>query len=104
MLLVSESIGFEGDDLGLVNVLWWVLVKDFGFYQVVISDMYLIDFCVCIIGVGVEVMMCVNIESVDYQGCCWFIVGVLFNIVDVSFEVLVEVICWKLICDGIGVV
>ena len=102
MLSVSESIGPEGDDLGPVNALWRALAKDLGPYQAAISDMHLTDFRVRITGAGVEATTRVNIESADHQGRRWSTVGVSPNIVDASFEALVEAIRWKLIRDGIG--
>ncbi|SMO54767.1 citramalate synthase [Paracoccus laeviglucosivorans] len=101
MLSVSESIGPDGDDLGPVNALWRALAKDLGPYQTAISDMHLTDFRVRITGAGVEATTRVNIESADHQGHRWSTVGVSPNIVDASFEALVEAIRWKLIRDKV---
>lgn len=101
MLSVSESVDEQGEDLGPVNALWRALAKDLGPYQANISDMHLVDFRVRITGSGVEATTRVIIESADGQGRRWATVGVSPNIVDASFEALVEAIRWKLIRDGV---
>lgn len=101
MLSVSESVDEQGEDLGPVNALWRALAKDLGPYQANISDMHLVDFRVRITGSGVDATTRVIIESADAQGRRWATVGVSPNIVDASFEALVEAIRWKLIRDGV---
>ena len=101
MLSVSESVDEQGEDLGPVNALWRALAKDLGPYQANISDMHLVDFRVRITGSGVDATTRVIIESADGQGRRWATVGVSPNIVDASFEALVEAIRWKLIRDGV---
>lgn len=101
MLSVSESVDAQGEDLGPVNALWRALAKDLGPYQANISDMHLVDFRVRITGSGVDATTRVIIESADGQGRRWATVGVSPNIVDASFEALVEAIRWKLIRDGV---
>jgi 2-isopropylmalate synthase len=41
----------------------------------------------------------VIIDSEDSQGCRWSTVGVSPNIVDASFEALLDAINWKLVRD-----
>lgn len=102
MLSVSESMGDDGHDRGPVNALWRALAKDLGPYQAAIDDMHLVDFRVRITGGGTEAATRVIIDSSDGQGHRWSTVGVSPNIVDASFEALVDAIRWKLIRDGVA--
>ncbi len=102
MLSVSESMGDDGHDRGPVNALWRALAKDLGPYQAAIDDMHLVDFRVRITGGGTEAATRVIIDSADGQGHRWSTVGVSPNIVDASFEALVDAIRWKLIRDGVA--
>ncbi|MEY1555629.1 citramalate synthase [Yoonia sp. R2331] len=99
-LNVSESIGPDGSDQGPVNALARALAKDLGRYQGMIADMKLVDFKVRITDGGTEAVTRVIIDSEDGQGRRWSTVGVSANIVDASFDALVDAINWKLIRDG----
>ncbi|MFT4013293.1 MAG: citramalate synthase [Paracoccus sp. (in: a-proteobacteria)] len=101
MLSVSESMDEEGQDRGPVNALWRALAKDLGPYQAAIDDMHLVDFRVRITGGGTEAATRVIIDSADTRGHRWSTVGVSPNIVDASFEALVDAIRWKLIRDKV---
>ena len=100
VLNVSESLGPDGSDQGPVNALSRALVKDLGPYQDLIKDMRLVDFKVRITNGGTEAVTRVIIDSEDDQGRRWSTVGVSANIVDASFDALVDAINWKLIRDG----
>ncbi len=100
MLSVSESMDETGSDRGPVNALSKALGKDLGPYQAMIDDMKLVDFKVRITQGGTEAMTRVIIDSEDSQGHRWSTVGVSPNIVDASFEALLDAINWKLIHDG----
>jgi len=100
MLTVSDSVGPDGADQGPVNALARALVKDLGPYQAIIDDMQLVDFKVRITNGGTEAVTRVIIDSEDGQGNGWSTVGVSANILDASFEALVDAINWKLIRDG----
>ena len=76
------------------------LVKDLGPYQDYIADMQLTDFKVRITNGGTEAVTRVIIDNADAQGRSWSTVGVSANIVDASFDALVDAINWKLIRDG----
>lgn len=102
MLSVSESMDGEGHDRGPVNALWRALAKDLGPYQASINGMWLTDFRVRITGGGVDASTRVIIDSADGQGRRWSTVGVSPNIVDASFEALVEAVRWKLLRDGVA--
>ncbi|ETD91850.1 citramalate synthase [Rhodobacter capsulatus] len=100
MLSVSESMDAEGHDRGPVNALSKALVKDLGPYTGCIEDMKLVDFRVRITQGGTEAVTRVIIDSEDGHGQRWSTVGVSPNIVDASFEALLDAIIWKLIRDG----
>jgi 2-isopropylmalate synthase len=99
MLSVSESMDETGTDRGPVNALSKALAKDLGPYQSVIDDLKLVDFKVRITQGGTEAVTRVIIDSEDAQGRRWSTVGVSANIVDASFEALLDAINWKLIRD-----
>lgn len=103
-LSASESMDEMGNDQGPVNALWRALERDLGPYQAMIDDMHLVDFKVRITNGGTEAVTRVVIDSEDGQGMRWSTVGVSANIVDASFEALVDAINWKLLRDGAVVV
>jgi 2-isopropylmalate synthase len=98
-LSVSESMDETGSDRGPVNALAKALAKDLGQYQVMIADMRLVDFKVRITQGGTEAVTRVIIDSEDAQGRRWATVGVSPNIVDASFEALIEAMQWKILHD-----
>ncbi|MEZ5779596.1 MAG: citramalate synthase [Paracoccaceae bacterium] len=100
MLSVSESMDETGSDRGPVNALSKALAKDLGPYQAMIDDMRLVDFKVRITQGGTEAVTRVIIDSEDSEGHRWSTVGVSPNIVDASFEALLDAIVWKLVHDG----
>ncbi|MFM2355944.1 MAG: hypothetical protein RLZZ528_1680 [Pseudomonadota bacterium] len=100
MLSVSESMDEEGHDRGPVNALSKALAKDLGPYQSYIEDLRLVDFKVRITQGGTEAVTRVIIDSEDRDGHRWSTVGVSPNIVDASFEALLDAITWKLVRDG----
>ena len=88
------------DDTGPVNALSKALAADLGVLQAFIDDMRLSDFAVRITGNGTEAVTRVVIDSEDGQGRTWTTVGVSANIIDASFDALVDAITWKLVRDG----
>ncbi|MEN8892848.1 citramalate synthase [Planktotalea arctica] len=98
-LSVSESMDDTGSDRGPVNALSKALAKDLGQYQEMIDDMRLVDFKVRITQGGTEAVTRVIIDSADSKGNRWSTVGASPNIVDASFEALLDAIQWKLIRD-----
>ncbi len=101
VLSVSESMDPECGDQGPVNALSRALAKDLGPYQDCIDDMRLVDYKVRITGRGTDAVTRVIIDSEDGQGRRWSTVGVSANIVDASFEALLDAMIWKLIRDGV---
>ncbi|WP_171176655.1 citramalate synthase [Ruegeria sp. HKCCD8929] len=98
-LSVSESLDDSGSDRGPVNALAKALAKDLGQYSDILKDMHLVDFKVRITQGGTEAVTRVIIDSEDGQGRRWSTVGVSANIVDASFEALLDAIQWKLTRD-----
>ncbi len=98
-LSVSESLDDDGSDRGPVNALAKALAKDLGRYSRILDDMHLVDFKVRITQGGTEAVTRVIIDSEDGQGRRWSTVGVSANIVDASFEALLDAIQWKLVRD-----
>lgn len=99
-LSVSESMDESGSDRGPVNALSKALAKDLGPYQRYIEDIRLVDFKVRITQGGTEAVTRVIIDSEDSNGRRWSTVGVSPNIVDASFEALLDAVNWKLIHEG----
>ena len=99
MMSVSDSMDEMGSDRGPINALSKALAKDLGPYQAVIDDLHLVDFKVRITQGGTEAVTRVIIDSEDSNGHRWSTVGVSANIVDASFEALLDAITWKLVRD-----
>ncbi|MGP2491843.1 citramalate synthase [Mesorhizobium sp. PUT5] len=81
---------------GPVNALDLALRKDLGKYQGEIADLELADFKVRILNGGTEAITRVLIESHDGTGARWATVGVSENIIDASFQALMDSIVYKL--------
>ncbi|MER9369454.1 citramalate synthase [Mesorhizobium sp. M0518] len=81
---------------GPVNALDIALRKDLGKFQSEIADMELADFKVRILNGGTEAITRVLIESHDGTGARWWTVGVSENIIDASFQALMDSIVYKL--------
>lgn len=96
---VSESMDELGNDRGPVNALSKALAKDLGPYQAMIDDMNLTDYKVRITQGGTEAVTRVVIDCEDSKRRSWATVGVSANIVDASFEALLDAVNWKLIRD-----
>ena len=96
----GETMLSVGEGNGPVNALDTALRKDLGRYQSYISDLELVDYKVRILTGGTDAVTRVLIESRDGEGNRWFTVGVSPNIVDASFEALLDSINYKLIRDG----
>ena len=89
-----------GEGNGPVNALDIALRKDLGAYQVYINDLQLVDYKVRILNSGTGAITRVLIESRDNKGNRWATVGVSPNIVDASFQALLDSITYKLMMDG----
>jgi 2-isopropylmalate synthase len=91
-VLISAA---EGN--GPVNALDLALRKDLGKYQSYIADLNLTDYRVRILNAGTEAVTRVLIESEDDGGEHWTTIGVSANIIDASFQALMDSIVYKLL-------
>ena len=97
----SEPVWSIASGTGPVHALDEALRKDLGPYQKYISTIELVDYKVRILTAGTEAVTRVLVESRDtITGERWFTVGVSPNIVDASFEALIDSITYKLMRDG----
>jgi 2-isopropylmalate synthase len=87
---VAESVH------GPVNALDIALRKDLGKFQAEIADLVLADFKVRILNGGTEAITRVLIESTDATDARWWTVGVSDNVIDASFQALMDSIVYKL--------
>jgi 2-isopropylmalate synthase len=100
-LIVDEArIMSVGEGNGPVNALDMALRKDLGKYQAAIQDLELVDYKVRILNGGTGATTRVLIESRDGDGERWFTIGVSPNIVDASFEALIDSVTYKLLKQG----
>ncbi|MCB1504922.1 MAG: citramalate synthase [Hyphomicrobiaceae bacterium] len=96
----SEPLWSVGEGNGPVNALDSALRKDLGRYQKHIEGVELVDYKVRILTGGTEAVTRVLVESHDTTtGERWFTVGVSPNIIDASFEALLDSIHYKLVRD-----
>ena len=93
--LISVSEG-----IGPVNALDLALRKDLGKYQSFITGLELTDYRVRILNAGTEAVTRVLIESSDESGEHWTTIGVSPNIIDASFQALMDSIIYKLVKSG----
>jgi 2-isopropylmalate synthase len=82
---------------GPVNALDVALRKDLGELNAYINDLELVDYKVRILNGGTEAVTRVLIESRDGEGNRWMTVGVSSNIIDASFEAMLEAVNYKLL-------
>jgi len=93
----GEILISAGEGNGPVNALDVALRKDLGKYQPFIAGLRLTDYRVRILDGGTEAVTRVLVESADETGERWTTVGVSPNIIDASFQALVDSITWKLL-------
>ncbi len=96
----GETLMSVGEGNGPVNALDQALRKDLGRYQRFISDLELSDYKVRILNGGTGATTRVLIESRDGSGRRWSTIGVSSNIIDASFQALLESITYKLLIEG----
>jgi 2-isopropylmalate synthase len=88
------------EGIGPVNALDLALRKDLGKYQSFITGLELTDYRVRILNGGTGAVTRVLIESSDETGDRWTTVGVSANIIDASFQALMDSIIYKLVKSG----
>lgn len=96
VLVDGETVMSVAEGDGPVNALDIALRKDLGKYQAEILDLELADYKVRILNGGTEAITRVLIESTDATGARWWTVGVSENIIDASFQALMDSIVYKL--------
>jgi 2-isopropylmalate synthase len=96
----SETLISAAEGNGPVNALDVALRKDLGRYQKFIDGLRLIDYRVRILNSGTGAVTRVLIESEDEAGEHWTTVGVSSNIIDASFQALMDSIVYKLVRSG----
>ena len=96
----DETLISAAEGNGPVNALDLALRKDLGKYQVYINGLDLTDYRVRILNTGTEAVTRVLIESQDETGERWTTVGVSPNIIDASFQALMDSIVYKLVKSG----
>jgi 2-isopropylmalate synthase len=88
--VAGEALISAAEGNGPVNALDVALRKDLGKYQKYIEGLKLVDYRVRILNGGTEAVTRVLIESEDENGERWTTVGVSPNIIDASFQALMD--------------
>jgi 2-isopropylmalate synthase len=96
----DEALISVAEGIGPVNALDLALRKDLGKYQSFITGLELTDYRVRILNGGTGAVTRVLIESADETGDRWTTVGVSANIIDASFQALMDSIVYKLVKSG----
>jgi 2-isopropylmalate synthase len=96
----NDSLISAAEGNGPVNALDQALRKDLGKYQRFIEGLKLTDYRVRILNGGSGAVTRVLIESEDETGDHWATVGVSSNIIDASFQALMDSIVYKLLKSG----
>jgi 2-isopropylmalate synthase len=103
----TVKVKIDGEDYisvaegnGPVNALDLALRKDIGKYQDHIADLELLDYRVRVFQGGTDAVTRVLIEFGDATGLTWSTVGVSANIIDASFQALIDAITYKLLKSG----
>jgi 2-isopropylmalate synthase len=105
MAVVKVKVGDEtmisaAEGNGPVNALDVALRKDLGKYQKYIEGLTLVDYRVRILNGGTGAVTRVLIESEDENGDHWTTIGVSPNIIDASFQALMDSVVYKLVKVG----
>ena len=95
--VAGERLISAAEGNGPVNALDVALRKDLGKYQKYIERLKLIDYRVRILNGGTEAVTRVLIESEDENGERWTTIGVSPNIIDASFQALMDSVVYKLV-------
>jgi 2-isopropylmalate synthase len=95
--VAGERLISAAEGNGPVNALDVALRKDLGKYQKYIEGLKLIDYRVRILNGGTEAVTRVLIESEDENGESWTTIGVSPNIIDASFQALMDSVVYKLV-------
>ncbi len=96
----GETLISAAEGNGPVNALDLALRKDLGIYQRYIETMELVDYKVRVFQGGSDAVTRVLIETTDGEGERWTTVGVSGNIIDASFQALIDSMNYKLLRSG----
>ena len=98
----EERLISAAEGNGPVNALDLALRKDLGVYQKHIEDLELLDYRVRVFQGGTDAVTRVLIEFGDGEGEAWSTVGVSGNVIDASFQALVDAITYRLLKLGVA--
>ena len=98
----EERLISAAEGNGPVNALDLALRKDLGVYQKYIEDLELRDYRVRVFQGGTDAVTRVLIEFGDRSRETWSTVGVSGNIIDASFQALVDAITYRLLKVGVA--
>ncbi len=96
----EEALISAAEGNGPVNALDTALRKDLGVYQKHIQDVQLLDFRVRVFQGGTDAVTRVLVEFGAPDGARWSTVGVSGNIIEASFQALVDAISYRLLKTG----
>ena len=98
--IAGETLISAAEGNGPVNALDLALRKDLGVYQRHIQDLELLDYRVRVFQGGTDAVTRVLVEFGDGKGETWSTVGVSANLIDASFQALLDAIDYKLLKEG----
>jgi 2-isopropylmalate synthase len=96
----DQSMISVAEGNGPVNALDLALRKDLGKYQRYIEDLQLLDYRVRVFQGGTDAVTRVLIEFGEADGARWSTVGVSANIIEASFQALLDAVVYKLYKSG----
>ena len=100
----EEALISAAEGVGPVDALDTALRKDLGVYQKHIQDVRLLDFRVRVFQGGTDAVTRVLVEFGAPDGARWSTVGVSGNIIEASFQALVDAISYRLLKVGAAAV
>jgi len=100
VVIDGQTLTSVAEGNGPVNALDLALRSDLGKYQRHIADLELLDYRVRVFNGGTDAVTRVLIEFGDEAGQRWSTVGVSSNVIDASFQAILDGINWKLMKAG----
>ncbi|MEN9708858.1 MAG: hypothetical protein RIQ68_1266 [Pseudomonadota bacterium] len=100
VIIDGQTLTSVAEGNGPVNALDLALRSDLGKYQRYIADLELLDYRVRVFNGGTDAVTRVLIEFGDESGQRWSTVGVSSNVIDASFQAILDGINWKLMKAG----
>ena len=99
LIVEDKEILCEGEGNGPVNALDEAIRNNLdrvGQYSNLLKDLKLLDYKVRILNTGTNAVTRVSIESTDKMNKSWFTIGVSPNIIEASFQALIDSIDYKI--------